>query len=153
MNIKISSLNEPQVIDLIREHLAAMEPTAPAESRHALDLSGLSDDSITLWSVWDGNQLAGIGALKRLSQTHAEIKSMKTTKTFLRKGIASQLLSHIIEEAKKSGYQRLSLETGSMEFFAPARKLYSSFGFLECGPFEGYIEDLNSVFMTKYLNH
>lgn len=150
MNIQIGSVDNPQIVNLIREHLAAMEPTAPAESRHALDLSGLSDDSITLWSVWDGNQLAGIGALKRISQTHAEIKSMKTAKTFLRKGIASLLLNHIIEEAKKSGYQQLSLETGSMDFFAPARKLYSSFGFLECGPFEGYIEDPNSVFMTIY---
>jgi len=150
LNIQIGSVDNPQIVNLIREHLAAMEPTAPAESRHALDLSGLSDDSITLWSVWDGNQLAGIGALKRISQTHAEIKSMKTAKTFLRKGIASLLLNHIIEEAKKSGYQQLSLETGSMDFFAPARKLYSSFGFLECGPFEGYIEDPNSVFMTIY---
>lgn len=152
MNIQIGSLDDPQVIDLIREHLAAMEPTAPAESRHALDLSGLSDDSITLWSIWDGNQLAGIAALKRLSPKHAEIKSMKTAKSFLRKGIASQLLSHIIEEAKQSGYQQLSLETGSMNFFAPARNLYSSFGFLECGPFEGYVEDPNSVFMTKYFD-
>lgn len=152
MNIQIGSLDNPQIVNLIREHLAAMEPTAPAESRHALDLNGLSDDSITLWAVWDGNQLAGIAALKHLSQTHAEIKSMKTAKSFLRKGIASQLLSHIIEEAKQSGYQQLSLETGSMDFFAPARKLYSSFGFLECGPFEGYVEDPNSVFMTKYLS-
>tara|TARA_R110002072_G_scaffold269868_2_gene429378 strand:- start:111703 stop:112098 length:396 start_codon:yes stop_codon:yes gene_type:complete len=128
-----------------------MEPTAPPESRHALDLDGLQGPDITFWSIWDGENLAGIGALKTLSRDHAEIKSMKTAERYLRQGIASRMLDHMILEAKKRGYRQLSLETGSMEFFRPARKLYSSFGFIVSGPFGDYVEDPNSVFMTRTL--
>nr|WP_231489600.1 GNAT family N-acetyltransferase [Halomonas saliphila] len=129
-----------------------MAPTAPPESRHALDLDGLRNPDITLWAVWDGSQLAGIGALKRLSEAHAEIKSMRTAKRYLRKGIASKLLSHIVLEAQKYGYKQLSLETGSMEYFKPARELYASFGFTPCSPFGDYVEDPNSAFMTKSID-
>lgn len=128
-----------------------MEPTAPAESRHALDLSGLRGPDISVWALWDGDVLAGIGALKRLSADHAEIKSMKTAQPYLRQSVAARILTHIILEAEKAGYKQLSLKTGSMAFFQPARKLYTSCGFRECGPFKGYAEDLNSVFMTKDL--
>lgn len=129
-----------------------MEPTAPPESRHALDLNGLRGSDVSFWAIWDGDILAGIAALKRLSPDHAEIKSMRTALPYLRKGIASRMLDHIILEAKKCGYKLLSLETGSMEFFEPARKLYRSFGFVECGPFGSYVEDPNSVFMTRYID-
>jgi len=129
-----------------------MEPTAPPESRHALDINGLRSPNITFWAIWDGLNLAGIGALKHLSQDHAEIKSMKTSAPYLRRGIASRMLTHIIHEAKSRGYKRLSLETGSMEFFDPARKLYSSFGFVLSGPFGDYVEDPNSVFMTSEID-
>ena len=139
------------MIALIREHLASMEPTAPPESRHALDMKGLCSSDVTFWSIWDGEILAGIGALKRLSPDHAEIKSMKTALPYLRKGIASKMLDYIILEAKQCGYKNLSLETGSMEFFEPAIKLYRSFGFVECVPFGSYVEDPNSVFMTRYI--
>lgn len=148
MQIKLDNLESPQVVALICEHLASMEPTAPPESRHALDLDGLRGPDITFWSIWDGENLAGIGALKRLSRDHAEIKSMKTAERYLRQGIASRMLDHLILEAKKHGYRQLGLETGSMEFFRPARNLYSSFGFIVSGPFGDYVEDPNSVFMT-----
>jgi putative acetyltransferase len=149
LNIRVDTLESPQVIALIREHLAAMEPTAPPESRHALDLDGLRKSDITFWAMWDGEQLAGIGALKQLSPHHAEIKSMKTARPYLRQGVASRMLTHILHEAENRGYTQLSLETGSMDFFIPARRLYASFGFTPCGPFGSYVDDPNSVFMTK----
>lgn len=148
MDIRIDDVRSQEVIELIREHLEAMAPTAPPESRHALDLDGLRGPDITFWAVWDGVELAGIGALKRLSQTHAEIKSMRTAKPYLRRGVASHLLSHIVREAKSRGYSQLSLETGSMAYFQPARALYASFGFAPCAAFGDYLEDPNSVFMT-----
>lgn len=152
MDIRLDNLESPQVIALIREHLAAMEPTAPPESRHALDVTGLQRSDVAFWSIWDGDTLAGIGALKQLSPEHAEIKSMKTATAFLRRGVASSMLEHLIQEAKKRGITTLSLETGSMAFFEPARTLYRSFGFAECGPFGSYVVDPNSVFMTMRLD-
>jgi len=126
-----------------------MERVSPPESRHALDLTGLRRPEITFWTIWLGPTLAGCGALKELDQQHAEIKSMRTDYAHQRKGVASTLLRHMIGEAERRGYRRLSLETGSMDYFEPARRLYSSFGFMRCGPFDQYIEDPNSVFMTK----
>lgn len=152
LEIRLDNLDDPQVIALIREHLAAMAPTAPPESRHALDIDGLRGSDILFWAIWDGESLAGIGALKHLSPDHAEIKSMKTAESYLRRGIASRMLTHLILEAKRLGYRQLSLETGSMQFFEPARKLYSSFGFVESGPFGSYVEDPNSVFMTRCID-
>jgi len=151
LEIRIDKLEDLKVIALIREHLESMEPTAPPESRHALDLAGLRRSDITFWSIWDGDNLAGVGALKKLTSEHAEIKSMRTSRAYLRRGIASRMLSHILLEAEQWGYKQLSLETGSMAFFEPARKLYQSFGFMACGPFGSYIEDPNSVFMTRYI--
>jgi len=148
LDIRLDNLESSQVIELIREHLAAMEPTAPPESRHALDLTGLKRSDVAFWSIWDGERLAGIGALKQLSPDHAEIKSMKTATAFLRQGVASSMLQHLIHESKRRGITTLSLETGSMAFFEPARSLYRSFGFTECGPFGSYVDDPNSVFMT-----
>lgn len=125
-----------------------MEHTAPAESRHALDLSGLRSPDITFWSIRDGSELAGFGALKHMTDSYAEIKSMRTAASHLRQGVASRLLQHIIQEAAARGYSKLSLETGSMEFFEAARRLYASFGFVPCPPFGDYRPDPNSVFMT-----
>ncbi|MDF2645840.1 MAG: acetyltransferase, partial [Paenibacillus sp.] len=103
------------------------------------------------WSGWEQDELVGCGAIKELDSQHGEIKSMRTSSSHLRKGVARRILEHIIEEAKRRGYQRLSLETGSMDAFEPARRLYASFGFQNCEPFSDYIEDPNSVFMTKEL--
>lgn len=137
---------------LLREHLDSLAPTAPTDSRHALDLSGLRGTDVTFWSVWDGPVVAGFGALKHLTESHAEIKSMRTAVSHLRQGVATMMLQHIVQEAAVRGYSRLSLETGSMEFFAAARHLYTSFGFVPCPPFGSYKADPNSVFMTGRVN-
>ncbi|MFB5268532.1 GNAT family N-acetyltransferase [Paenibacillus enshidis] len=151
MDIKKDDLTGPEIIALIGEHLQDMHLTSPPESVHALDLDGLKKPEVTFWSAWEESLLLGCGALKELDPLHGEIKSMRTASQHLRKGVARELLAYIIEEAKRRGYERISLETGSMEAFAPARKLYESFGFGYCGPFADYIEDPNSAFMTKAL--
>lgn len=151
MDIKIDDLTGAEVAELIGEHLHGMTLNSPPESIHALNLEQLRKPEITFWSGWEDNQLLGCGALKELNGQHGEIKSMRTSSSHLRKGVAKQLLHHIIEEAKQRGYQRLSLETGSMDAFEPARRLYESFGFQYCLPFSDYIEDANSVFMTMEL--
>jgi putative acetyltransferase len=151
MDIKIDDLTGVKVAELIREHLQNMAEHSPPESVHALDLESLRKPEITFWSAWEGDELVGCGALKELDKQHGEIKSMRTSSSHLRKGVAKRVLQHIIDEAKRRGYQRLSLETGSMEAFEPARRLYASFGFQYCEPFSDYIEDPNSVFMTKEL--
>ncbi|CDN43136.1 Uncharacterized N-acetyltransferase YsnE [Paenibacillus sp. P22] len=151
MRIMLDDLNGPDVRALIGEHLRGMAENSPPESIHALDLNELKKPEITFWSVWEEGELLGCGALKELDASHGELKSMRTASRHLRKGVARKLLDHIIQEAKRRGYARISLETGSMDAFVPARDLYASFGFIECGPFSGYEEDPNSVFMTKQL--
>ncbi len=149
MEIIQDDLTGQEIIALLAEHMAAMQAVSPPESRHALDLEGLRQDDITFWSLWDGDKLAGCVALKTLDNGHGEIKSMRTAAAYLRRGVAAQLLQFVINEAKKRNYQKLSLETGSMRYFEPARKLYQKFGFEYCQPFASYKEDPNSVFMTK----
>lgn len=151
MDIKLDDLSGSEVAALIGEHLRSMALHSPPESRHALNLEELKKPEITFWSAWEQDELVGCGALKELDGQHGEIKSMRTSSSHLRKGVAKRILEHIIEEAKRRGYQRLSLETGSMDAFEPARRLYASFGFQYCKPFSDYIEDPNSVFMTKEL--
>ncbi len=151
MHVKIDDLSGPEIHELLREHLQNMHLHSPAESVHALDLEGLRRPEITFWTVWDGGDLLGCGALKELDARHAEIKSMRTAAAHLRRGVASHLLRHILEEAAGRGYARLSLETGSAEAFEPARQLYARFGFTYCGPFADYVEDPYSVFMTREL--
>ena len=152
VDIRLDKLESPEVLALLQEHLDSLEATAPADSRHALDLAGLRRDDITFWSVWDGATLAGFGALKHLTESHAEIKSMRTAASHLRRGVATKLLRHLIQEAAARGYSQLSLETGSMEFFKAARHLYAACGFVTCGPFGNYKLDPNSVFMTMRID-
>jgi putative acetyltransferase len=149
MDIRVDDLSSPEIIQLLREHLRSVALHSPPESIHALDLEGLRKPEVTFWSVWQNTELMGCGALKELDSRHGEIKSMRTVSLHLRKGVASRLMRHILEEARRRSYQRLSLETGSMEAFAPARSLYASFGFEPCGPFADYVEDPYSVFMTR----
>jgi putative acetyltransferase len=152
MEIRVDDLRGPEIIALLNEHLRCMAVVSPPESRHALDLDGLRQPDVTFWSIWNGSDLAGCGAMKELDEQHAEIKSMRTAYAYQRKGVASCVLRYLIEEAKRRGYRWLSLETGSMEYFEPARKLYASFGFTYCRPFGSYVEDSNSMFMTKELD-
>lgn len=126
-----------------------MRAISPPESVHALDLDGLRRPEITFWTAWSGAALLGCGALKELSPDHGEVKSMRTARAHRRSGVARAMLAHIVAAARRRGYQRLSLETGSMAEFAPARSLYERFGFRYCEPFAGYVDDPNSVFMTR----
>jgi putative acetyltransferase len=147
--IKIDDLSDPRIAQFLEEHLEDMRATSPPESIHALDLDGLRKPEITFWSVWKGDELVGCGALKQLTEAHAELKSMRTSRHYRGAGIGTMIVQHIIAEAKKRGIRRISLETGSMAFFEPARALYRKNGFAYCSPFDGYKEDPNSVFMTR----
>ena len=149
MGIRVDDLSGPQVIGLLQVHLQSVALHSPPESVHALDLAALRKPDITFWSVWDESELMGCGAIKELDPRHGEIKSMRTASTHLRKGVAAALLRHILDESRRRSYRQLSLETGSMAAFAPARSLYASFGFEACGPFADYVEDPYSVFMTR----
>ena len=151
MEIRLDDLRGPEIRALLEEHLANMRRISPPESVHALDLDGLRRPGISFWTVWDGERLLGCGALKQLNARHGEVKSMRTAMSARRSGVARAVLTHIVDEARRRGYARLSLETGSQPDFEPARRLYASFGFAHCGPFDGYAEDPNSVFMTREL--
>lgn len=151
MEIMLDDLRGPEIAALIREHLQNMAKESPPESVHALDLVGLRRPDVTFWSAWEQGELLGCGALKELDPGHGEIKSMRTASAHLRKGVARSILAHMIEEARRRGYRRLSLETGSMASFVPARRLYAAFGFEECGPFADYRIDPYSTFMTREL--
>jgi putative acetyltransferase len=148
MDIRVDDLNGPEIIQLLQEHLHSMTLHSPPESIHALDIEKLRKPDITFWTVWQDSKLMGCGALKELDAAHGEIKSMRTASAHLRKGVATAMLTHILEEARRRSYRRLSLETGSVEAFAPARSLYARFGFKQCAPFAEYVEDPYSVFMT-----
>ena len=151
--IRLDDLRGPEIAALLEEHLREMRATSPPESKHALDLEGLRKPDISFWTLWDDGVLAGCAALKTLNDGWGEIKSMRTARAHQRRGVAAMLLRHLIEEARRRNYRRISLETGSMAYFAPARALYRKFGFEECGPFASYREDPNSVFMTLSLDH
>jgi putative acetyltransferase len=151
MKIEIDDLSRPAIHALLNEHLQSMYAVSPPESVHALDLERLRKPEITFWSVWDGAVLLGCGALKELDAKHGEVKSMRTPDSLRRRGVGRAILAHIIEVARSRDYERLSLETGSMEAFKPAQRLYESFGFSYCEPFGEYVEDPNSVFMSLSL--
>ena len=138
MKIVRDDLTHPAVIGLLDLHLRAAFENSPSGSVFALDLTGLRDPAVTLWSAWDGEDLLGLGALKQLDATHGELKSMRTAPAHLRRGGAAAMLDQLIAEGRRRGYRRLSLETGSNPPFAPARALYERTGFAPCGPFADY---------------
>ena len=149
MRIIEGGLDDPRIVALLHTHVTrARAETAPG-SAHALDLTGLRAPEVTFWSAWEGNTVVGVAALKRLSADHGEIKSMHTAEAARGRGVGSALLGQIMAVARERGMSRLSLETGSWPYFAPARALYARHGFVECGPFGEYRLDPNSVFMTK----
>jgi putative acetyltransferase len=157
MHIRVDDLRGGPIAALLQEHLDAMHALSPPESVHALDLNALRQPHITFWTAWEGDELAGCGALKLLGLSaaggatplHGELKSMRTAGAHLRKGVARTLLRHILAHARHAGMARIYLETGSAAAFAPAQQLYASEGFMPCGPFEGYQPDPHSVFMTR----
>ncbi len=151
MKIIVDDLSGPEIAAFLTEHLEEMRATSPLESKHALDLDDLRRPEVTFFSVIDDGALIGCGAIKRLDATHAEVKSMRTARSRQGSGVASALLTHLLAEAREMGFRRLSLETGSAEFFGPARGLYRKFGFDYCDPFAGYRPDPNSVFLTREL--
>ncbi|MFF7359731.1 GNAT family N-acetyltransferase [Streptomyces sp. NPDC008125] len=151
MKISVDDLSGRDIAEFLQAHVDEMRAITPLESKHALDLDGLRVPDVTFWTAYDGDTLIGCGAVKRIEEGHAEIKSMRTEPTRKRTGVASQLLAHIITEARGMGYRRLSLETGATDSFAPARALYEKFEFTYCGPFANYREDPNSAFMTRLL--
>lgn len=151
MSITEGGLDDPDVLALLREHLQGMADHSPPESIHALDVGGLKAPGITFWTMRDGSEVLGCIALKQLDERHGEIKSMRTASAHLRKGVGAALLEHLVAEARRRGYERLSLETGSGPGFEAAHALYRKFGFVECGPFAEYREDPFSRFMTIVL--
>jgi putative acetyltransferase len=148
MDIRLGGLDAPEVAALLEEHVTEMRRYSPPESVHALDLDRLRTPDLTFWSVWDGGVVLGCGALRELDPGHGELKSMRTRATHRGRGVGTAVLDHLVGEARRRGYRRVSLETGSPEPFAAARRLYARRGFVECGPFGPYAADEFSVFMT-----
>ena len=151
MKIVVDDLSDPRIAEFLEEHLEEMRSITPLESKHALDLDALRAPEITFWSVWDGDTLVGCGAIKALDDDHAELKSMRTRAARKRTGVATRLMEHIVAEARRMGFTRMSLETGSDDHFDPARRLYEKFEFGYCEPFADYTLDPHSVYMTRTL--
>ncbi|MDE5440248.1 GNAT family N-acetyltransferase [Bradyrhizobium sp. CSA207] len=148
MKIRTGDTYDPRVIALLDHHLAAARAQTAPGSAHALDLAGLRAADVAFWTGWDGEMLVATGALKALLADHGEVKSMHTVQAARQRGFGGRMLRHIIAEARARGMTRLSLETGSWDYFKPAHALYRAHGFVPCGPFEGYVEDPNSLFLT-----
>ncbi len=137
-----------EVNELLNKHFIELRSVSPKGSAHVLDIEGLKDKSIKFWSLWDNNELIGCGALKFLEKNHGEFKSIRVADKFRRSGIGEKIIEHLIEESKKLEISKLSIETGAGDFFIPARKLFSKFGFKKCIPFAHYKEDPNSCYYT-----
>ncbi|MEU4769431.1 GNAT family N-acetyltransferase [Actinosynnema sp. NPDC023794] len=148
LTIEPDDLTREPVRDLITEHLADMYATSPAESVYALDHAGLRETGVSFWTSWSEGVLLGCAALKELSPSEGEIKAMRTRPEARGRGVAAHMLAFLIGESRGRGYRRVSLETGSQDFFAPARRLYARHGFVSCPPFADYRPDPTSVFMA-----
>lgn len=142
-------LDNQQVLAMLRFHFDTNMAVTPPGSAHVFDVSRLKQSDVFFWTAWNDETLMGTGALKLMDANHGEIKSMHTLQTARRSGVGAAMLRHIMEQAKAKGLKRLSLETGSFEFFAPARALYARHGFDECPPFGDYKRDPHSTFMTR----
>jgi putative acetyltransferase len=149
MEIRPGDLDDPRVRALIAHHAETARAETARDSAHAMDPDTLRTPDIALWSVWDGETLLGIGALRTLTPTLGEIKAMHTIAAARRTGAGGRILLHLIAEARAAGLERVSLETGSWPYFAPARVFYARHGFVACAPFGDYRDDPNSVFMTR----
>ena len=141
-------LTRPEVVALVELHLRAAHANSPPGSVFALDLTGLRDPTVTVWSAWDGDRVVGLVALKRLDDTHGELKSMRTAPDYLRRGVGRRLLDHVIAEARTRSYRRISLETGTAASFTPAHALYENAGFTACDPFGVYSDRVFAAYYT-----
>jgi putative acetyltransferase len=151
LTFRQDDLTGAEIRGLVAHHLAGMHAHSPVCSVHALDVDGLRDPVVTVWSAWASGQLAGCGALKQIDPTRGELKSMRVADAYLGRGVGKAILTHLIAEARTRGYRSLWLETGSSPAFGPAIAMYTAAGFTSCGPFEGYGEDPFSIFMTRAL--
>jgi len=136
--ITLGDFADDRVKALLARHLEGMHASSPPGHVFALDWSGLQKPEISFYAMWEGEELLGFGALKELGSRTGEIKSMRTAAAHLRRGVAAAILEHIVAEARRRGYARLSLETGSGPAFEPALTLYRKYGFIEGGAFGGY---------------
>jgi len=141
-----NNFDHPQVNDLLKKHFIELRSVSPEGSAHVLDISGLKIPSIKFWSLWDGDDLVGCGALKFLDKHHGEFKSIRVADKFRGKGMGEKIISHLIDRSKQIGIKKLSIETGAGNFFDPARKLFKKFGFKNCKPFAHYKNDPNSCY-------
>ncbi len=151
IEFRVDDLSGAATQALVARHLQGMHANSPACSVHAFDMDKLRQPGVTFWSGWRGDQIVCIGALKRIDARRGEIKSMRVSDAFLGQGAGRAMLDHVVTEARRAGMTSLWLETGSTDPFLPAISLYESAGFTRCGPFEGYVEDPFSVFMTRAL--
>ena len=142
------NFDNSEVNNLLKKHFIELRSVSPAGSTHVLDIDGLKDPSIKFWSLWVNNELVGCGALKFLEKKHGEFKSIRVADKFRKTGIGEKIIDHLIEEAKKLEVSKLSIETGAGNFFLPARKLFSKFGFKKCSPFAHYKNDPNSCYYS-----
>ena len=142
------NFDNPEVNELLNKHFIELRSVSPAGSTHVLDIAGLKDPSIKFWSLWENNELVGCGALKFLEKHHGEFKSIRVADKFRKQKFGNKIIYHLIDKSKQIGIKKLSVETGAGEFFAPARKLFKSFGFIECAPFAHYKEDPNSCYYS-----
>ena len=147
------NFDNAEVHELLIKHFIELRSISPEGSAHVLDITGLKDPSIKFWSLWEGNDLIGIGALKFLDKDHGEFKSIRISNKFRGKGNGLKVINHLIDEAKKLKIRRLSLETGAGDFFLTARKLFNKCGFETCKPFSHYKNDINSVYMTMLISN
>ncbi|NNE68496.1 MAG: GNAT family N-acetyltransferase [Pyrinomonadaceae bacterium] len=152
MQILEDNLEGADIQELLRLHIAEANEHSPPESVHALDIEGLKEPDITFWTLREGNQLLGCGAMKEIDAETGEVKSMRTHPDHLRKGIGRKMLEHLLDTATSRGYKEVYLETGSMEIYIPARRLYERYGFEYCEPFADYVEDPNSMHMRLVLS-
>jgi putative acetyltransferase len=151
LRFELDDLTRPAVHRLLEEHLADMYATSPAESVHALDLDALRAPEIEFWTAWEDDELRATGALKRLSASDVELKSMRTARASRGSGVGTRMLQHLLERARAAGHRTVWLETGTQDYFAPARRLYARHGFAPCEPFGSYKPDPHSAFMTSAL--
>ena len=147
------NFNKPEVNKLLISHFIELSSVSPVDRGHVLDIPGLKNPSIKFWSLWENNQLIGCGALKFLDKEHGELKSIRVADSFRRKGNGFKVINHLINEAKELNIKKISLETGTGNFFTPARKLFDKCGFKVCEPFAHYKKDPDACYMSLLLSN